>query len=139
MVARARCDRPSSTRMRVAWLTSSRSVFPVRVPSSSPSARPCLPSPAVFASTGPRSSAAPTIVRNLIGADPAFADPGPGLQAGINLSIDGNNPTVSENLVGYASTVDNVVITTQRGSITVQGNELVGTLRVSAAPSPDLR
>ena len=75
-----------------------------------------------------------TVFRNLIGADPAFGDPGSGLQAAINLLVDGNNPNVRENLVAYSSTLDNVLITTQRGDILVEGNELVGTLRNSASP-----
>jgi hypothetical protein len=79
-----------------------------------------------------------TVFRNLIGATPAFGDPGPGLRAGINLLVDGNNPNVTENLVAYSSTLDNVRITTQRGSIIVEGNELVGTLRISAT-APLLR
>jgi Right handed beta helix region len=75
-----------------------------------------------------------TVFRNLIGATPTFGDPGPGLQAAINLLVDGNNPSVRENLVAYSSTLDNVLITTQRGDIIVEGNELVGTLRNSASP-----
>ena len=81
------------------------------------------------------------VLQNLIGANPAFGDPGPWLRAGINLLLDGgNNPSVRNNLVGYASGPENVLVSDQGGRILVEGNELVGSLRVSAAPplgSPD--
>ena len=72
------------------------------------------------------------VVLNLIGANAAFGDPGPGLRAGINLLLDGgNNPSVRNNLVGYASTPENVLITDHGGQFLVTGNELVGSLRLS--------
>jgi uncharacterized repeat protein (TIGR01451 family) len=77
-----------------------------------------------------------TLEQNLIGADAAFADPGADLRADINVLLDGgNNPAVSNNLVGYANTPDNVLITTQRSQVLVDGNELVGSLRLSAEPT----
>ena len=72
------------------------------------------------------------VLQNLIGANPAFGDPGPGLRAGINLLLDGGNkPSVRNNLVGYASGSDNVLVTDQGEHVLVEGNELVGSLRLS--------
>jgi uncharacterized repeat protein (TIGR01451 family) len=84
-----------------------------------------------------RNSNDATVFRNLIGANPAFGDPGPALRAGINLLVVGNNSNVRENLVANSSTPDDVLIISERGDILVEGNELVGTLRISSvAPSP---
>ena len=78
-----------------------------------------------------------TIDRNLIGANAALGDPGPGLRAAINLLVDStNNVTVTNNLVGFAATPDNVLMTNQQGQIAVEGNELVGSLRISADLAP---
>ena len=77
-------------------------------------------------------SNAATVAGNLIGANAAFGDPGPGLRAARNLVLDtGQDPAVRNNLIGYATTADNVVLTAQRGRILVDGNELVGTLRIA--------
>jgi uncharacterized repeat protein (TIGR01451 family) len=70
---------------------------------------------------------------NVIGLNEALADPGSGLRAAINLSIDGNNPNVKGNLIASVGTPDNVLISS-RGQLHVSGNELVGTLRLSAGP-----
>jgi uncharacterized repeat protein (TIGR01451 family) len=76
-----------------------------------------------------------TLEQNVIGADPAFADPGSGLRADVNVLFDGgSNPELKNNLVGYAATPNNVLITTQWSQILVEGNELVGSLRLSAEP-----
>ncbi len=73
-----------------------------------------------------------TVRGNLIGANAAFGDPGPGLRAAMNLVLDtGQDPAVTNNLIGYATTPDNVVIATGRGRVLVDGNELVGTLRIT--------
>jgi Right handed beta helix region len=73
------------------------------------------------------------VVQNLIGANAAFGDPGPGLRAGINLLFDRvNSPRVRNNLVAYASGSENVLVTDQGGQILVEGNELVGSLRFSS-------
>ena len=78
-----------------------------------------------------------TIDRNLIGANAALGDPGPGLRAAINLLVDStNNVTVTNNLVGFAATPDNVLMTNQQGQIVVEGNEMVGSLRISADLAP---
>ncbi len=72
------------------------------------------------------------VLENLIGASPTFGDAGPGLRAGINLSISGGNkPSVRNNLIGYASGPENVLVTDQGGQVLVEGNELVGLLRLS--------
>ena len=72
------------------------------------------------------------VLENLIGANPEFGDPGPGLRAGTNLLLErGNKPSVRNNLVGYASGPENVLVTDQGGQILVEGNELVGSLRLS--------
>ena len=75
------------------------------------------------------------VLQNLIGANRAFGDPGPGLRAGINLLLEGgNNPSVRNNLIGYASGPENVLVTDHGGQVLVEGNELVGSLRLSTEP-----
>ncbi len=72
------------------------------------------------------------VLENLIGANPEFGDPGPGLRAGTNLLLErGNEPSVRNNLVGYASGPENVLVTDHGGQLLVEGNELVGSLRLS--------
>ena len=73
------------------------------------------------------------VLENLIGANPEFGDPGPGLRAEINLLLDrGNKPSVRNNLVGYATGAGNMLLADQGGQVLVEGNELVGSLRISA-------
>jgi uncharacterized repeat protein (TIGR01451 family) len=75
-----------------------------------------------------------TFALNVIGGTPAFGDPGPALRAAINLLLDrGENPSFFSNLIGYASTADNIVTTGQRAGFTFTGNELVGSLLISAS------
>jgi uncharacterized repeat protein (TIGR01451 family) len=74
--------------------------------------------------------------RNLIGADAAFGDPGPGLQADTNVLIDSaNNSQITNNLVGYAATQNNVRLAVRSGQIAIASNELVGSLRLSDDPA----